>query len=526
MQRYGFLRFTAISFILFRQKKPLFLTEIKYLCADTTLFTFHFAHVTGKKHYLCKQTTDVMNKQDLSLITLALLAAQTTAAQKATPQRPNIVFILADDMGYGDLSCFGSRHVKTPNIDRLSETGTTFTQCYAGSGISSPSRCSLMTGLHSGHSRIRDNQCPTGGIVGIKVSTGGDTTYIHRTNLQPQDTTVATVLSAAGYRTCLVNKWHLDGYDPTASPNHRGFHEFYGWTISTVHSNFPYYYPYYRFAGDELHTIKANAHDRHVRHNTDISTDDAIAFIDRQKDQQQPFFLYLAYDAPHEPYIIEEKTWKTDLPGQTENTRRYAALIEHMDAAVGRLIRHLEKRGLRENTLVIFASDNGAAVQAPIKELNCNAGFHGRKGQLYEGGIRVPLIVNQPGQVPVQRLQNQIYFPDIMPTLAAAAHGEQHLPHRTDGINVLPLFYGQQVDTDHRLLYWEFTGKQRAARLGDWKCVTVKKGAPLELYNLREDPEERHNLADRYPEMVQLFDQAMQQQHEPSECWPLPGETF
>jgi len=208
------------------------------------------------------------------------------------------------------------------------------------------------------------------------------------------------------------------------------------------------------------------------------------------------------------------------------NTKRYAALITHMDAAIGRLLEHLDSTGLRENTLVIFASDNGAAVQAPIAELNCNAGFHGRKGQLYEGGIRVPMIVNQPGRVPVRKLKNIVYFPDIMPTFAALAGGEKALPQNIDGMNILPLFYGGKADTDNRLLYWEFTGKQRAARRGDWKCVTVKPNRPLELYNLKDDPEERNNLADKYPEMVRQFDKEMRQMHKPTPNWPLPGETF
>jgi arylsulfatase A-like enzyme len=185
---------------------------------------------------------------------------------------------------------------------------------------------------------------------------------------------------------------------------------------------------------------------------------------------------------------------------------------------------HLERQGLAENTLVIFASDNGAAVQAPLPQLNCNAGFRGRKAQLYEGGIRVPLIVYQPGRVPVRRLQNLVYFPDFMPTLARIAAGERHLPQHTDGIDISPLFFGRDVDTDHRMFYWEFPGKQRAARLGNWKCVTVKKNAPLELYNLKDDPGEQHNLADQYPEMVQLFEQAMQRMRTPSECWPLPED--
>ena len=171
----------------------------------------------------------------------AMITQQATAAgqqeQQATPERPNIIFILADDMGYGDLSCYGNQYIKTPNIDRLAATGTSFTQAYAGSGISSPSRCSLMTGRNSGNTRIRDNQCYAGGLTGLKINPKGDTTIVRRANLLPQDTTIAKVIGTAGYRTCLVNKWHLDGYDPGSAPNHRGFDEFYGWTISTVHSN-------------------------------------------------------------------------------------------------------------------------------------------------------------------------------------------------------------------------------------------------------------------------------------------------
>jgi arylsulfatase A-like enzyme len=412
--------------------------------------------------------------------------------------------------------------VRTPHIDRLSREGTTFTQCYAGSGISSPSRCSLMTGLSTGHTRIRDNQCPVGGRVGIKINPNGDTTYIHRTNLMPEDTTIATVVRTAGYRTCLVNKWHLDGYNPEATPLNRGFDEFYGWLISTVYSNDPYYYPYWRFRNYELTNIEENAHDAHVRHNTDISTDDAIAFIRRQ--QHSPFFLYLAYDAPHEPYNIDDTSWYDEQGNWTANTKRYASLVTHMDQAIGRLLDELERLGLRERTLVIFASDNGAAVQAPLKELNCGAGLKGRKGQLYEGGIKVPLIVNQPGRVPVREVQNLVYFPDFMPTLARLTGSEQSLPQHIDGIDISPLFFGGEADTDNRYLYWEFPGKQRAIRHGEWKCVTVKRGAPLELYRISEDKNEQHNLAGEYPELVRQLDEQMQRMHHYSENYPLPGE--
>lgn len=167
-----------------------------------------------------------------------------------------------------------------------------------------------MTGKNTGNSRIRDNMCTAGGMTGLKITPEGDTTIVRRTSLQPQDTTIATVLHAAGYKTCLVNKWHLDGYDPKSSPIYRGFDEFHGWLISTVESNSPYYYPYNRFDNDKLIHIKANEHDKHIKHNTDISTDDAINFIKRNK--KNPFFLYLAFDAPHEPYIIDNTTWYDD----------------------------------------------------------------------------------------------------------------------------------------------------------------------------------------------------------------------
>ena len=469
--------------------------------------------------------------KNLMMTVGALLTQQAVAADneqpKATPEHPNIIFILADDMGYGDLACYGNQYIQTPNIDRLARTGTSFTQAYAGSGISSPSRCSLMTGKNSGNTRIRDNFCYAGGMEGLKVSPRGDTTIVRRANLLPEDRTLGTVVGKAGYRTCLVNKWHLDGYDPGSAPNHRGFDEFYGWTIATVHSNSPYYYPYYRLWGDSLIHINENAHDAHVRHNTEISTDDAIAFIHRNKDRA--FFLFLGYDAPHEPYNIDDTSWYDEHGEWSLNTKRYAALVTHMDYNIGRLLGTLDNLGLRENTLIIFASDNGAAVMAPLKELNCGAGLKGRKGQLYEGGIKVPLIVNQPGRVPARQISNLVYFPDFMPTLARLTGSEEAMetvPDDTDGMDISPLFYGGTADTDSRYLYWEFPGKQRAVRSGAWKCVTVKKDAPLELYNIADDPCETNNLAAQYPKMVNELDAVMHSMHKPSVNYPIPEDNM
>jgi arylsulfatase A-like enzyme len=316
-----------------------------------------------------------------------------------------------------------------------------------------------------------------------------------------------------------VNKWHLDGFNPEATPLNRGFDEFYGWLVSTPYSNDPYYYPYYRFHNDSLIHIEENADGRHGRHNNDISTEEAIQFI--RRNNNTPFFLYLAYDSPHEPYVIDDTSWYDDKDWDP-NTKRYASLITHMDEAIGRLIGEVDKLGIRDNTIIIFTSDNGAAVQAPLETLKSNGILKGHKALLYEGGIRIPFIVNQPGKVPSQSLDNQIYFPDMLPTLAALVDAET--PKKLNGINVLPLFYGNEADTDNRMLYWEFPGKQYAARKGDWKVVSVKKGTPLELYNLKDDITESRNLADVYPEIVAEFHREMKGMRTPSPNWPLPEE--
>lgn len=430
--------------------------------------------------------------------------------------QPNIIFILADDLGFADLSCYGNQYIQTPTIDKLANEGARFIHCYAGSGISSPSRCALMTGKNTGNTTIRDNFCQAGGIEGKK---GNNT--IRRMHILPTDTTIATVLSANGYQTCLVNKWHLDGFNPEATPLNRGFDEFYGWLISTSYSNDPYYYPYWRFNNEKLENIEENENDQRIKHNTDISTEDAIQFIKRNVDN--PFFLYLAYDAPHEPYIIEDTIWYEDKTDWDSRMIRYASLITHMDRAIGRLVQEIDDLGLRENTIIIFASDNGAAIQAPLEEFGSNGSLKGRKGQLYEGGIRVPFIVNWKGKIESKVLDDLVYFPDVMPTLAHLSNSEDFLPDNLNGVNIVPLLYGDSLDTYNRLLYWEFTGKQRAGRLGDWKAVTITNDK-LELYNLKDDPFEKVNLAEKHPEILHSLEIKMNEIRVPSPNWPLPGE--
>ena len=435
--------------------------------------------------------------------------------QKQKDVRPNIIFILADDMGYGDLACYGNQIIKTPNIDKLAKEGVRFTNAYAGSAVSSPSRCSLLTGKHTGHTTIRDNFAKKGGITGLKNGN-----KIQRANILAEDTTIATILSAAGYRTCLVNKWHLDGFNPNAGPLDRGFDEFYGWLVCKDESNLPYYYPALRYYNRELKEIPENKNNARGIHDSDLSVRESIDFIERNK--KNPFFLYLAFDVPHEPYVIND-TEPYKSMNLSDPAKLYAALITHTDQAIGRLIDYLDKNNLRENTLIIFASDNGAATMAPIPELNCNAGLKGHKAQLYEGGIKEPFIVNFPKRIKGGKvLKNLIYFPDVMPTLAGYANAK--LPRNTDGISIKPLLEGKKQITDDRTLYWEFPGTQVAVRKGKWKAVSVKKGAKLELYDISKDPNETNNLADKYPGIVSELANEIKRQHTPSPYWPIDGE--
>lgn len=447
------------------------------------------------------------------LCTIGMLTASLSSVYAGDmDDRPNILFILADDLGYADLACYGNEFIQTPNIDCLAATGVRFTHCYAGSAVSSPSRCTLMTGKHTGHSAIRDNFVLAGGIEGKK----GQQT-IRRMHLQESDTTIAEVLREAGYRTCIVNKWHLDGFNPNATPLNHGFDEFYGWLVSTSYSNDPYYYPYYRFCNHELINIEENANGAHSKHNTVLSTDEAIAFIRRNR--EHPFFLYLAYDAPHEPYNIDDTHWYADMPWEAY-TQRYASLITHMDAAIGRILDELDSLGLRDNTLVVFASDNGAARQAPRETLRCVGGLRGMKGQLYEGGLRVPLIINMPSCIAANEVDELVYFPDMMPTLAEIGGASDYMPTMIDGISLLPLLEEDSLPIGDRPLYWEFPGKQRAVRYGEWKAVSVRRGAPLELYRLSVDPNETTNLALLYPDVLDVMDSIMVRMHTPSPNFP------
>lgn len=440
----------------------------------------------------------------------ACIGQPLLAIDKPKPETPNIIFIIADDMGYGDLACYGNNVVRSPNIDRLAHEGVRFTQAYAGSSVSSPSRCCLLTGKNTGHARIRDNFAMAGGIIGDK---NGEA--IRRIALQENDTTLALVLRNVGYHSILINKWHQDGFDPKAGPLDRGFDEFKGWLISSPESNSPYYYPSQRFNNRQLVGIPENQNGVQGKHNNDISTDEAVLFI--KENQHRPFFLYLSYDSPHEPYIIKDRGIYENLD-ISDTAKTYAALITNMDNNIGCVLNVLDSAGLSNNTIVFFISDNGGAVMAPRRELKCNGLLRGLKGNLYEGGIRIPMIARWPGHFPKGQVADDlVYFPDFMPTLAAITGAE--VPSGVDGVDLLPIFQGKSQSTENRKLYWEFPGKSQAVRWGKWKAIR-RWQAKWELYDLNNDVSETTNIAQEHPDIVAEIEKYLQDARVESENWP------
>lgn len=434
-------------------------------------------------------------------------------------KRPNIIFILADDLGYGDTSVYGQKKFRTPNIDRLAAEGLRFTQAYAGAPVCAPSRSALMTGLNTGHTRVRDNFALAGGHVGYK-----GTEEIRRASLTTDDHTVAEYLQRGGYATALFGKWHLDGYDPAATPNRHGFDTFKGWLTQTGSTQG--YFPLQRYDNERLIDLPENAGGKHGRYGTAITTDEAVQYISKQG--AKPFFLYVAYDAPHSPYIAPDLGSYAEKPWD-EDERTYASMIEHLDAGVGRILEAVKAAGVDDNTIVFFASDNGPRSEPTpqqtkvINFFDSNGPLRGYKRDVYEGGIRDPLIARWPGHVPAGRTTDApVYFPDFMPTaldLAGAA------PKKSDGISLKPFLIDPGRKVTQRFLYWEFyePSFEQAVRWGKWKAVRHGRQGALELYDLSVDPAERSDIAAKHLDVVGRIDASIVETHTPSVEYP---DTF
>lgn len=416
-------------------------------------------------------------------------AAAGAALAQSRQARPNILFILADDLGYGDLGCYGQQRIQTPNLDRLVADGMRFTQAYSGSTVCAPSRCCLMTGRHTGHASVRGNKVPELGLA-------------------KGETTVASLLRSRGYRTALFGKWGLGGFDMDSHPNDKGFEQFFGYLNQThAHNSFPDYL----WDNKSEFFLKDNWFDRKKLFSNDLFTDHALKFVEQP--EKDPFFLYLSYTIPHADNERGQYTKNgMESPDQgpyagqnwPEVEKNFAAAVTRMDTQIGKVLAALDAKGLRENTLVVFSSDNG-----PHKEgghdpdyFRSSGAVRGTKRDLYEGGIRVPAIANWKGRIkPGQVSDHSWAFWDFLPTAAELA-GIQP-PPRLDGISFLPALTGGNQKA-HDYLYWEFFegGFQQAVRQGDWKLVRQAPRQQLELFDLKADLTESHNVAAQHPDVV------------------------
>ncbi len=439
---------------------------------------------------------------------------------KETIEKPNIIFIMADDLGYADLGCYGQKKIKTPNIDKLAANGMRFTQCYAGATICAPSRSVLMTGQHTGHTRIRGNMCKYGGTVGHKGNR-----EVRRMNLLKEDVTVASVMQTAGYRTCLAGKWHIGGFNPDAGPLDRGFDEFYGALTYSGREHGPAYWPRKWFHNREMVEVTGNQNGEKGYYRTDLNTDRSISFI--KKNLNRPFFLYLAYSNPHSPFDAPN-TKAYDHEDWPEEEKLYASMVDNLDRNVGKLVQALKDSGLEKKTLVLFCSDNGprsepSEVQTRVSDFfDSNGPLQGYKRDLYEGGIRVPMIAYWPDKVPKDTVSDAIwYFADVLPTAADLAGATA--PDNIDGVSMVPSLMDPKTLPKERYLYWEFFegGFQQAARWNQWKAIRPALGKPLMLFNLDNDLGEEKNIADQHPEIIEQFETYLKTARSESENWPL-----
>ncbi len=438
---------------------------------------------------------------------ILVVFCELSLCKAITVEKPNIIFIMADDMGYGDAGCFGGKLIRTPNIDQLASEGMRFTQCYAGSTVCAPSRSVLMTGLHTGHTRVRGN-FGKGGVKGLGGGKG-------RVPLRENDITVAEILKLGGYSTGITGKWGLGEPSTMGTPNKKGFDEWFGYLNQRrAHS----FFPTFIWLNEGRFDLPGNANGKQQQYTHDLFTGFALSFI--RKNKSKPFFLYLPYTVPHSRFEIPDlgpyanRSWP-------EKAKVYAAMITRMDDHIGQIISLLKELVIDKKTIVFFCSDNGAANR--YDGLFDSSGLlRGRKRDMYEGGLRTPMIVRWPGKVPANQTSEAVWsFTDFLPTAADLANVQK--PKMLDGISVLPTLFGKAQETNNRFLYWEFFegGFQQAARWKNWKVIRRKKNERLELYDLNEDIGETRDISKREPKIIAKFEKYLKTARTESEDWPI-----
>ena len=498
-----------------------------------------------------------MNYKSISLISGTLLLSTLSANGQKKDSKPNIIFILCDDMGYGDLGCYGQPFIRTPHIDAMASEGMRFTQAYAGSPVSAPSRASFMTGHHTGHCEVRGNKEYWGNSPIIMYGNNKEYSVVGQHPYDPDHVILPEIMKDNGYTTGMFGKW-AGGYEGSCStPDKRGIDEYYGYICQfQAHLYYPNFLNRYskalgdtgvvRIVMDEniKYPMYGPEYQKRSQYSADMIHEKAMEWLDQQ-DTKQPFFGIFTYTLPHaelvqpEDSILNEYKAKFD-PDKvykgsegsrynaiTHTHAQFAAMITRLDYYVGEVLKKLKEKGLDENTLVIFSSDNG-----PHEEGGADPTFFGRDGKLrglkrqcHEGGIRIPFIARWPGHVPAGKVNDHICaFYDLMPTfcdVAGIKNYEKKYRNKEkevdyfDGISFAPTLLGKKKQKQHDFLYWEFNEtNQIAVRMDDWKLI-VKKGKPF-LYNLKTDIHEDNDVALQHPDIVEKLKKVIFEQRIPN----------
>jgi arylsulfatase A-like enzyme len=440
----------------------------------------------------------------LAALLLASGGCRTALHTADTSAKPNMVFILADDLAQGDLGCYGQKLIKTPNLDRMAAEGTRYTQAYSGTSVCAPSRTSLLTGLHMGHAPVRSNR-----RFEVENSPFG----IGELPLPATTLTVAQLLKHQGYATACMGKWGMGQFDTTGSPLKKGFDHFFGYN-SQFHAHS--YFPTNLFCDDQRVELPENANGLKKRYAQDLIQKDVLGWVRRQ--QEHPFFLFYAVTLPHGPCDIDDLGEYAQREGWTSQQKTYAAMVTRLDTDVGALLALLKELKLDHNTLVMLAGDNGSSFNAQSEvgkffDQSMGGKLRGFKRSMYEGGLRQAALARWPGIVPAGRISDEPWaFWDFLPTAAEFARAKLPAGFQPDGYSLVSFLKGGSAPT-RDYFYWELhegsTGSIQGIRFGDWKAVRNFTDVPTELYDLSKDSGETTNLAAQHPELVAKAEKLM-----------------